>query len=189
MKYSRSLFLLSAIMLLTACVSTPVDPSASAKPPVVSPEVMKKYSAALQLMERGNHDAALKVLAAVSKMDDRLSGPYVNSGLIYLQQQKKEQAREAFENAIQRNPNNAAALTQLAVLQREDFAFDEARKNYSLALATDPAYLPAHLNLGILCDLYIRDYSCARDHYEEYLRLKGDDKDVNNWLIDLKERM
>jgi len=176
------------VTMLPACVTEPVQQPVVSKP-AVAPEVMQKYQSALQLMELGDHDAALKVFAGVSQMDDSLSGPYVNSGLIYLQQDKKDEARAAFENALQRKPDNAVALTQLAILQRENFELDAAKKNYEKAIEANPSYGNAHLNLGILCDIYLRDYDCALSHYEEYLRLDDSNKDVKNWLIDLKERM
>lgn len=188
MKYSKYLLSLMMVITLSACVTSPLQQPV-ATTPVVSPEVMQKYQSALRLMKLGKHEAALKVFAAVSLMDDRLSGPYVNSGLIYLQQDKKDAASTAFRQAIERKPDNATALTQLAVLQREDFQLEVARGNYQKAVDAEPDHGHAHLNLGILCDIYLRDYACARDHYEAYLHINGEDADVKNWLIDLRERM
>ena len=187
MKYISHLLLVLSFML-TACATAPEQPVVQ-KQKSVSPEVMEKYMAALRLMEQGSHDAALKVFAAVSKMDDALSGPYVNAGLIYLSRGHKDRARNAFEEALQRNAENPTALTQLAIFHREAYAFAEARENYEKALSVNASYVPAHLNLGILCDIYTRDYACALAHYEKYLELNGSDAEVQNWLIDLRERM
>lgn len=186
--------LAAALVLLTtlsACVnvkdSTTLAPAA--KVHVASPEAMNKYQSAIQLMQLGHLDAALKVFEAVSVMDPMLSGPQVNMGLIYLQQDKPQQAKAAFEEALKRKPDNATALMQLGIMQREAFELEAARDSYRKAVAAQPELANAHLNLAILCDIYLRDYGCALEHYQEYQRIKGDDEQVNNWVVDLKERM
>jgi hypothetical protein len=47
----------------------------------------------------------------------------------------------------------------------------------------------AHINLGILCDIYLQDAGCAMQHYREYLQLSaGSDRHVSLWLADLEQR-
>ena len=155
----------------------------------LSTEVKQKYAYALQLMGADNNDAALKMLNNVSELNNSLSGPYVNRGLIYLKLNDKAKAEQQFREAIGRNAKNVTALNQLGVLLREKKDFTGARANYEAALAIDENHANAHLNLGILCDIYLQDKTCAMQHFEAYLALKGDDEAVTNWVVDLKEQL
>ncbi len=67
--------------------------------------------------------------------------------------------------------------------------FAKAREAYESALALDPAYADAHLNLGVLLDLYLAEPTLALVHYERYLALApGGDAAVGKWVADLKTR-
>jgi len=43
-------------------------------------------------------------------------------------------------------------------------------------------------NLGILCEIYMRDLPCALEQYEHYLELIPDDKTMNIWVSDVSRR-
>ena len=67
--------------------------------------------------------------------------------------------------------------------------FRQARDAYQAALRLRPDYAMAHINLAILCDIYLQDMDCARRHYREYLRLAGaGDNRVELWMADLEQR-
>jgi cellulose synthase operon protein C len=88
------------------------------------------------------------------------------------------------------NGNSAAALAnQQAVALRRKGEFGPAREAYEKALALDPAYAPAVLNLGVLHDLYLGHPAVALAQYERYLALTpAGDAQVGKWLADLKNR-
>jgi len=155
----------------------------------LSTEVKQKYAYALQLMGAGNTDAALKMFNNVSDLNNTLSGPYVNRGLIYIRLNDKDKAEQQFKEALTRNAGNATALNQLGILLREKKDFAGARSQYEAALSVNENHMNAHLNLGILCDIYLQDKPCAMQHFEAYLALKGEDEAVTNWVIDLKEQL
>ena len=74
-------------------------------------------------------------------------------------------------------------------MNREDGKFDQAEKLYIQALSTYPDYENAHLNLAILCDVYLRKIDCALDHYQKYLNISGNqDKQVIAWMSQLKKQ-
>jgi Tfp pilus assembly protein PilF len=188
--YYPILVLMILLMALSACQMSPTKQAESKKEKVeVSSEVRQKYAYALQLMGAGNDDAALKMFNSVSQLNDGLSGPYVNRGLIYLRADKKKQAEQQFRAAINRNAENVTALNQLGVLLREKKEFKAARKNYEAALAVDNTHANAHLNLGVLCDIYLQDKPCAMKHFQTYIKLKGEDETVANWIVDLQEQL
>ena len=64
-----------------------------------------------------------------------------------------------------------------------------AQTAYTEALRLRPGYAMAHINLGILCDIYLQNPDCAMHHYREYLQLAGTGGDrVDIWLADLEQR-
>ncbi|MFK5914057.1 MAG: tetratricopeptide repeat protein [Woeseiaceae bacterium] len=186
----KSLFILLVVVFISACQISQTKPDTKkAAHNELNSETRQKYSYALQLMGAGNNDAAIKMLNDVSKLNDILSGPYANRGLIYLKLNNKDKAQQQFEYAIDRNEKNVTALNQLGILFREKKNFKQARINYEAALDIDKNHANAHLNLGVLCDIYLQDKPCALEHFKAYQALSGEDETVSNWIIDLKEQL
>lgn len=155
----------------------------------VSADVQKRYAQALELMKAEQYEQAINILREVVRRNENLSGPYVNLGIIYLKTARIPEAEQALKRAIEINSRNPAAHNLLGMLQRQTGLFNQAEQSYQSALATYPDYIHAHLNLGILCDLYLHNMDCALRHYEKYLQLSGDeDKQVSKWLVDLRKR-
>jgi tetratricopeptide (TPR) repeat protein len=83
----------------------------------------------------------------------------------------------------------AARLNQQGVDYRQRGQFDKARDAYEQALALDPSYALAILNLGILQDLYLGDAPAALSLYQRYLALTPTgDALVAKWVAELKIR-
>ncbi len=81
-----------------------------------------------------------------------------------------EQAVEAYQKAIELNPNAAGALVNLGTILYHSRKLSEAEARYRAAIAADPKYPLAHFNLANLCD-ELGDAAGARQHYESALRL------------------
>lgn len=155
----------------------------------ISKKTASAYNTALKHMRAKNYDTAIIEMQKVAKMDERISGPWVNIGVAHKELGDAEKARTAFEQALKINPNNPYALNELAILKREDGQFEQAEKLYMKALSAYPDYKNAHLNLAILCDVYLRKIDCALGHYQEYLNLSGgQDKQVIAWMSQLKKQ-
>ena len=78
---------------------------------------------------------------------------------------------------------------QLGIAYRQQGEFTKARASYERAIALDPAYAAATLNLAILNDLYLWDSKRALELYDRYLALSaGGDATVTKWVADLKNR-
>lgn len=94
----------------------------------------------------------------------------------------KEERTDASGSAL-------AALNAQAIAQRQQGEFAQARATWEKALAQDPAYATALLNLGVLLDLYLGDAPAAQARFEAYLALQpGGDPQVAKWLTDVKNR-
>ena len=107
-----------------------------------------------------------------------------------MQTDELEQAKQAFNEAIKQDKSDAIAYNHLAIIQRHEGLFKPARENYEHAIKADPEYANAHLNLGILLDIYFQDFPRALEHYQIFQELTGNkDERVEKWVLDIKRRI
>ncbi|MGB5519272.1 MAG: tetratricopeptide repeat protein, partial [Gammaproteobacteria bacterium] len=90
--------------------------------------------------------------------------------------------------ALEIDQAQPVANNELGIIYRKQGRFSDARDVYNNALAENPDYLPVIRNLGILCDLYLRDVQCALEQFEKYQQQVPDDKTIEIWIADLKTR-
>ena len=94
-----------------------------------------------------------------------------------------------FQTAVKLSPAQPVYLNQLGITYRQQGEFAKARDAYQRAIALDPRYGAAILNLGILYDLYLGDAAHALEQYNRYLALSPNaDPTVTKWVADLKNR-
>ena len=118
-----------------------------------------------------------------------VSGPWINIAIAHRMLGEAKQAEAAIQKALERNPDNPFALNQAGIIMREVGNFPASEQMYKRALAEYPNYSNAHLNLAILCDLYLQKIVCAKSHYQAYQELsKESDKSVVAWMNDLDRR-
>jgi Flp pilus assembly protein TadD len=164
-----------------------VTPAADMKIP---PDARQQYDQAIAAMRSGNIAKAKDILSNLTRDYPDISGPYVNLGIIHFRADDIDQAEEAFKQALKVNPESAVSLNHLGIIYRGKGKFDEARSNYEKALKIDPNYAYAHLNYGILLDLYLGELDEAMDHYQRFQKLAPEeDKEVEKWIVDLERRM
>lgn len=195
--------LLLAALLLGACQSGP-DRASLPKPgettaPAVSESAAEPaeidfnqqyYEQALAALKSGKTERALKLLLQVS--NNAPDKPYVftNLGLAYFKLQQLDLAESVFKQAIVRNKEDAVAHNHLGILQRQKGQFKEARTHYQRALEIDSDYASAHLNLGILFDIYLQDLEQALRHYQKYQALVSEENtQVAGWIVDIQRRL
>ncbi len=119
----------------------------------------------------------------------QFAGPQVNLGLLYLRESRLPEAETALEAALERNPANVVAGNELGIVERKLGKFAEAEAAYQRTIAAEPNYAPAHLNLGVLYDLYLAQPQKALDEFQRYLEIAGENKQVAGWVVELRKRV
>jgi len=157
--------------------------------PVVSPDVKQAYVAAQAAIRAGHWKDAESLLAKVMAREPGLSGPVANLALVYDRSGRAPLAIKTMRRAIDINPQRADYHNVLGVMHRQQGEFKEARQAYEQALALDPAYAPAQLNLGILWDIYLQEPDKALAYYQRYQQLvPGDAATITKWMADIQNR-
>jgi Flp pilus assembly protein TadD len=180
------------LLLLTACASGPATDEATAPVPNkdVDPAILSEYQYALSLMKNGDTKQASEKFSQMAKKYPDLAGSFVNQGIIYLQKEQYDEAKKVLVQATTVSPGNAMAHNLLGVAHRGLGEFDAAKQSYLEALKYNAQYANAHLNIGILYDLYLNDLQSALKHYQTYMSLTGGkDSSVEKWIVDLERRM
>ena len=189
--------MLVTVVLLSACAGIKPASEAGAKAPaakrvyvepVVDPQWRQAYEHALGLMQANHLPEAERELTALATRRPQLAGPYANLGILYFRAGRAQDAAKALECAITLNPR-PAYYNELGMVRRTEGRFDAAEQAYQRALELDADYAYAHLNLGILYDLYLQQPDRALPHYERYQALAPSDAGtVGKWIADLKRR-
>ncbi len=197
-------FILFFIVFFYGCASKPApdmadqqgesvglpQPDKQAKKQVIPKAVRDSYKMAVNELKSGRIKEATQRFEALIKTHPDLAGPYANLGRIFLKKAQYEQAEESFTEAIKRQPNKPELFNYLGIVYRQQGRFHDAKAMYENALFVDKNYAKAQLNLGILYDLYLNDYTQALEYYEKYLQSKPNDGDkVQLWVSDLKRRV
>jgi tetratricopeptide (TPR) repeat protein len=190
--FNNIALLLASTMLLAACATAPGpdEQQVGRKTAEVPDKAKATYDRAIWSAKAGRDAEATALFAELTQTYPDMTLAFTNLGLQYLKAGKLPEAEQALQQAVTLDPGNAVALNHLGVALREQGKFQPALQAYQSALQTRPAYAAAHLNLGILYDLYIQNLPLALQQYETYQNLTGSsDKQVANWIIDIKQRM
>ena len=177
-----------ALLFVSACSVTQQgsEQNYKSKRPVHS----TAYKNALSAIKNSELKQAQSLLQEVINKQPNFSNAYVNLGIVYLKNNSLSQAENSFNHALRINPKNIFALNQLGILHRQQGDFSAAKSYYIKAIDTKSDYANAHLNLGILYDLYFYDFPNAIEQYKIYQTLTKDkNKQVEKWIIDLERRL
>jgi len=89
-----------------------------------------------------------------------------------------EQVIEAYQKAVDLDPNSAGALVNLGTIYFNAHQWKEAERYYTQAIEVDPDYALAHFDFANLCDER-GDHALALEHYLTALRLSPSYADVH----------
>ncbi len=161
----------------------------AAEPPAIPPRAAQQYAQALDLMKAGrNTDAELEFKQLIAAYP-QFAGPQLNLGLLYVRDSRLPEAEGAFKAALELAPANPVAGDELGIVERKLGKFTDAEAAYMRAIAAEPNYAPAHLNLGVLYDLYMAEPQKALDQFERYIEIAGENKQVAGWVVELRKRV
>lgn len=149
----------------------------------------RDFERAVILLNDQEFGEAIDLLAKVIEQAPGVTAPYINIAIAYRAIGQPEQAEEHLKTAIGLVPGHPVACNEYGLLFRKSGRFTEAREMYEKALTSFPDYYPVHRNLGILCDLYLDDLTCALEHYEIYSQAMPEDRQVEIWITDLRARI
>lgn len=152
-------------------------------------EIRADFETAMAFAKAGEYDKSIELLNKVVKAAPNNAIASINLALVYKQQGKLKEAEDSLKLALIAEPENPVAHNEYALVYRKTGRFAEARGLYEKILEKYPNFNMAHKNLGILCDLYMKDYECALKHYLIYSDVNQDDKTVKIWIADVKNRL
>jgi Flp pilus assembly protein TadD len=154
----------------------------------VSADVRSEYESAVRMFEQQQHEQGIAALLNVIERAPNVTAAHIDLGIAYARTGDLDKAEASFKQALQLNPRHPIAYNELGMVYRRQGKFGEARASYEKALAQFPQFHFAQRNLAILCDIYLADLSCARQHYEAYQQAVPGDGETAKWLADLNAR-
>ena len=153
----------------------------------VTDEVRADYEAARRKLDDAQYEPGIALLLKVVEQAPALTAAQIDLGIAYARSGDLDHAEASLQKVLESNPH-PVAYNELGLVQRRKGEFKKARASYEAALAQFPDFHYAHRNLGILCDLYFGDTTCALEHYEAYSKLVPNDDEVAKWIADLRNR-
>lgn len=187
-----AILLMILSIALQGCVTTAPkkeDSSAGKAPIAVTPEVRADFDAAMALLKSEEYEKGIEIMNKVVAQSQNNPVPYINLAIAYSKLGKLDKAEDNLKSALKLEPENPVANNEYGLIYRKTGRFAEARTLYEQLLAKYPYYPLVHKNLGILCDLYLRDYECALKEYEFYGSAVPEDKNAKIWIADVQRRL
>jgi tetratricopeptide (TPR) repeat protein len=152
----------------------------SAKPDYVEPIIVLGSL----LMEAGDTDAAIHVIARLVELDSDSAQAHNYLGLARYQAEDWEGARESFQRVLELNPDHVEGLVNLSVLDWERERPEEALDYLERAGAIDPANRDVIINTGLM-QLHTGAVEAAVDLLDEYARQHPADVGVADMVLDI----
>lgn len=151
--------------------------------------IIERFEQGLAAYRAGHHTQAEGIFLSMTRSHPELSGPYANLGMVLLARQDYENAEAALNRARQLNPGNPEIYNQLGLACRQDGRFEQALSYYRQGLEVAPDNLNLLRNTGILLELYLNQHEAALAHYQRYIELQPEDRQVQIWIADLSRRV
>lgn len=155
----------------------------------LNPDSIDKFIRVKRAKKSGDVQTAERLLKVLMKNDGTLSGPYVMSGDLAREKGELKQAFKFYEQAVRINPKNVNAYLRLAYVERQQGNYLKAQNWLATALKIWPDFPEAHLNLGVLYDLYLNHPINGQRHLEAYQYLTDfKSMEVEGWITEIRDR-
>mgnify|MGYP002713103337 CR=1 FL=1 len=155
----------------------------------VPAEAREEFDAAMAAIQDEKYEEGIKLLNKVVASAPDVAVPYIDLAIAHEKLGDLKSAEDNLKHALTLEPDNPVANNEYGILYRKTGRFREAKQTYEMLLDKYPHYAAAHRNLGILCDIYLRDYGCALNEYEAYSSAVPGDKNAKIWIADLQARI
>jgi Flp pilus assembly protein TadD len=168
------------------------QPAAPAAAPAAADkgDAEARFQAALKLMKDKQPQQAKDAFASLAQDFPQYAGPLDDLGVLQAQGRQRELAIASFAKAVAADEHNAFAWNWLGILYRESGDYAHAEQSYRKAIELRPDDAAAHLNLGILYDVYLGRPAEALAQYREYQRIAGSSNlMVGVWIRQLEIKL
>jgi Flp pilus assembly protein TadD len=155
----------------------------------VSGDVRADFERAIALLREQQYEKGIALLVRVTAAAPDLTAAHLDLAMAYQRVGDLARAEASALQGLRSSPQHPVALNELGMIQRKTGRYAEARQSYEKALALQPSFHFARLNLAILCDVYLADTGCALEHYEQYARSLPNDPAVEQWIADVRSRI
>lgn len=154
----------------------------------INPYLMLPYNGLnwIYLYQLGELDLALELCERQISYNNQNAWAYNNLGWAYLGKDNLEEAKKAFEKALETDPRFILVLYRLAHTYRLQGRFQEALQPLEKILEIDQTESSAHYDLGTIYQL-LGNTKEARRHFEKFRKdpekwVKENPKDANNYI-------
>ena len=123
-------------------------------------------------LEQANLPAAISELTVFTGLEGASIDGWLKLGAAYLRAGKPDPAEKSFGMALTLQPLNAEALNGLGLAKYQRRRPQEALDCFNKALARNPRYAPALLNVAVIQHQALNNRAGALQKYQQYLALK-----------------
>lgn len=129
---------------------------------------------AVLLMDCGFNEEALQHLLYLSKTFSYDDGIFYNLGIVYEKMKKYSKAREAYEKAIELEPDSLDSVYNLGLVYTELKEYSKAIECFEKVIEDDSEDSNSYFNLGLVY-FKMKDYPVAIDYFQRTIDINDDD--------------
>jgi len=116
-----------------------------------------------------NSQSEIKALEELVAADPQNRGAWVSLGNLYFDTDQAVKAVDAYDKALQLDPNDPNVLTDQGVMFRRLGWFDRAVENFAKAASIDPSHGTSLFNLGIVYRYDLQQFDKAEEAWSRFL--------------------